>query len=220
MNAVRWSAAVAIVTLSAVACDNASRAVAPPTTASQSGPAVQGHDAASWAHGGDRIKVRILDQCDPTTFNVAVGPGDCVRDPRIPFHTVSFQDFVGQLQVHHAVLGWYNNPGNLEANPGDVIEAVDRGGEPHTFTRVAKYGGGVVPILNTLAGTPIPAPECAALAPNSSEFLSPGDTDHEAVPGRPGRYHYQCCIHPWMKTDVVVEAGDERHHTPDADDPH
>lgn len=217
MNAVRCSATLVIVALSAVGCENASHAVAPHTTARLSRHAAPGHAVASWAT--DRIKIRVLDQCDPTTFNKAIGPGTCVRNPKIPFHTVTFQDFVGQLKRHHATLGWYNTPGNLEANPGDALDALDGGGEVHTFTRVAKYGGGIIPFLNNLSGTPIEAPECAALKPKSKEFLKPGDTDHELVPTAPGRYHYQCCIHPWMKTDVVVEAGDEEHHTPDADDP-
>ena len=34
------------------------------------------------------------------------------------------------------------------------------GGETHTFTRVKRFGGGLVAPLNAAAGTPEPAPEC------------------------------------------------------------
>ncbi len=211
---VRRSAVLVGVMFGAVACEGPSRVVAPAPSTGVSRTAARESDAARWTH--DRIPLRLRDQCDPTTFNLAVGPGDCVATP-FTTRRVTFLAFLGQLEVRHNVRGWFNSPGSLEANPGDVIDAVNRGGEQHTFTRVAKYGGGIVPILNKLSGLPTPAPECLAASP--SEFLRPGQTDHEVLPQTPGRYHYMCCIHPWMRTDVVVERGDEEHHTPDADDP-
>jgi hypothetical protein len=50
------------------------------------------------------------------------------------------------------------------------LVAVNKGGETHTFTRVAEYGGGIVPFLNDLAQTPIVAPECSA----ETTFVPPG----------------------------------------------
>ena len=78
---------------------------------------------------------------------------------------------------------------------GSTLEAINRGGEVHTFTRVEFFGGGVVPILNDLAGTPIPAPECLAAPP--AEYIGPGGVDADHIDAH-GTLYYQCCIHPWI----------------------
>jgi hypothetical protein len=172
--------------------------VAPTETATATSGAT-GHEIALWKHG--KIPLQLRDQCDPTTFNEAVGPGTCSPTPTVT-HRVLFPDFVSQLMQNHNARGWFNNPGLVLAAPHSTIDAVNTGGEVHTFTLVKKYGGGIVSLLNGLAGTPDVAPECASMP--MSELLAPGQTDHEALPNTPGRYHYQCCIHPWMKTDVLI----------------
>lgn len=74
-------------------------------------------------------------------------------------------------------------------------------GEVHTFTEVDHFGGGMVPLLNTLSGNPTPAPECLALAP--TDFVPPGGT-FTVNEDDAGVEHYQCCIHPWMRTTVRI----------------
>jgi hypothetical protein len=187
------------VALAIVACEGASRMTAPPEMVTASRVGSIEHVIAEWKHGLIRLQVR--DQCDPTTFDKAVGPGSCVATPTVG-RRVLFQDFVAQVQQNHSARGWFNTLGLVQAVPHSTIDALNTGGEAHTFTRVAKYGGGFVPLINSLANTPVEAPECASLPP--SEFLGPGQTDHEVLPNTPGLYHYQCCIHPWMKTDVVI----------------
>ncbi len=34
-------------------------------------------------------------------------------------------------------------------------------------------------------------------------FVPPGGVSDPKVE-KPGVHHYQCCIHPWMRTDVIV----------------
>lgn len=138
--------------------------------------------------------ISLHDACDSATFNAAVGPGTCDRPGG-----VSFAGFLAQVTAHQSAGAWHNAPAQLSAKVGDVLVGVNRGGETHTFTKVAAFGGGIVPFLNTLAGTPAVAPECTALAP--AEFLAPGDTDHED-PLTAGTTLFQCCIHPWMRTTV------------------
>jgi hypothetical protein len=145
------------------------------------------------ASGPSRL-VSLHDACDSTTFNAAVGPGTCDRPGG-----VSFSEFVAQLTAHQSAGAWHNAPGQMSAKVGDVPVGVNRGGETHTFTKVAAFGGGVIPFLNALAGTPNIAPECAALGPD--EFLAPGGTDTEE-PLTAGTTLFQCCIHPWMRTTV------------------
>jgi len=60
------------------------------------------------------------------------------------------------------------------------------------FTEVEEFGGGFIPDLNTLSGTPVPAPECLSLEPD--DFVPPGATYTDEVEG--ATKLYQCCIHP------------------------
>jgi hypothetical protein len=140
--------------------------------------------------------VELLDQCDPETFNAAVGPGTCTSG-----HAgIKFDRFINQLITTQDAPAWRNSPNNFTAALGTQLVAINRGGEVHTFTRVAAFGGGVVPILNQILGL-TPRPECLNASPE--EFLLPGGIDEEAVT-TPGTALYQCCIHPWMKTTITV----------------
>ena len=85
---------------------------------------------------------------------------------------------------------------------GEAVQARNTGGETHTFTEVKEFGGGFVAILNDLSGNPVPAPECDPTSPEIG-FLLPGSTSDPDLE-EPGVHHYQCCIHPWMRTDVIV----------------
>lgn len=142
------------------------------------------------------MNVNILDNCDGPSFNAAVGPGTCSRTSGI-----NFAQFLNLLGKHQTVSSYRFSPAGFTVHVGQNIAAVDLGGEVHTFTRVADFGGGVVPLLNTLSGNPTPAPECLTLP--GSEFLPPGATDVESV-GAPGTAKFQCCIHPWMRAVAQV----------------
>jgi hypothetical protein len=92
-------------------------------------------------------------------------------------------------------------------NVGDTLQASNRGGERHTFTRVAAFGGGVVPILNQLSGNPVMAPECGAAVP--STLITQGTSTATQMAGSAalpvGQNLFQCCIHPWMRTAITVK---------------
>jgi plastocyanin len=85
---------------------------------------------------------------------------------------------------------------------GQTISATNYGGEVHTFTKVAVFGGGIVPELNTAAGYTVVAPECQNLTP--SDNILPGATFTTPASTATGTDHYQCCIHPWMRATVAV----------------
>jgi plastocyanin len=141
-------------------------------------------------------RITMMDACDGPTFNAAIGPGTCARD-----HGVSFSEFVAQLTAHQFAGAWHNAPSQTDARLGDSLVAYNNGGEVHTFTRVASFGGGVVPFLNDLSGTPTVAPECTA----ETQFVPPGGTDTDSL-NQTGELKFQCCIHPWMRTTVMVKA--------------
>ena len=160
------------------------------------GLAVFAAGARTVGFASDIRTVAMNDQCDPQTFNAAFGPGTCVNNGG-----VSLDTFVAQL-IHTQQAGaWRFAPDPVRLRDGQAVQALNRGGEVHTFTEVDEFGGGIIPELNALSGNLEPAPECLALG--DSDFIPPGGKSDPDVE-EPGVVHYQCCIHPWMRTDVIV----------------
>jgi plastocyanin len=183
-------AAIAVPTLLSLGCES-SRPTMPASTASARAPG----ESASLDRDANRTRaVALRDACDPATFDAATGPRSCVRKG----NGMPFQTFIAVLTHNQSVGAWKIDPDQLEAGPGTMIVATNLGGETHTFTRVAAFGGGIVPILNTLSGNPMPAPECS---PATIQFLAPG-ASVEATVANDGTELYQCCIHPWMRMEV------------------
>jgi len=160
---------------------------------------------AAGASDGSR-HVRAMDDCDPATFNVAVGPGACVGDGE-----TTFPDFKAQLLAKGSADGWAFKPNSVSTSPRRSLDVENRGGEFHTFTEVAQFGGGCVQILNALLGlTAVPecSPEVAPGVPLAfvTSGMAPGGT--LTIAGLSvGVHKFQCLIHPWMHTTVTVRAG-------------
>ena len=144
-------------------------------------------------------QVQVLDDCEPATFNAAIGPGTCVKDG-----TTTFQAFIGQLLAQGRAPAWRFAPGQLKLGAGGTLQAHNRGGEDHTFTEVANFGGGCIAVLNDLLGL-TPVPECAGFPGGAfgATLVAPGGTVTTA-PLPPGIHRYECLIHPWMQTTVTV----------------
>jgi hypothetical protein len=174
--------------------------------------------------------ITMRDACDPTTFNIAVGPGTCVAGHH---GQTLFPDFIGELQSDKNAGAWRFNPmlnateGNfrlarLDLTSGDQTTIQNVGGETHTFTRVNKFEGGFKAPLNGLSGNPDPAPECAQVLSNgmlapqpesaTNQFVEAGKTESGPMAGSPalpeGVSRWECCIHPWMRMIVVVHEKD------------
>ena len=151
------------------------------------------------------VSVKLWDYCDPASF----GPG-CSRSAVGGF--ITFEGFLAEITSERSVGAWRFSPTDLiieEGTPAITVENV--GGEAHTFTRVKKFGGGFVAVLNALSGNNTPAPECAQmvngnlapqpfgprnlLVPAGATLAAAGFEGDEAV-------NIQCCIHPWMRTTV------------------
>jgi len=142
--------------------------------------------------------VSIMDQCDPETFNAAVGPGTCVGNAG----GVPIDVFLAEVGKTQQAGPWHFAPGVVHMRDGEALQARNNGGETHTFTEVQQFGGGLVDLLNQLSGNPVPAPECNVRNPEI-QFVPPGRVTAPDLE-EPGVHHYQCCIHPWMRTDIVV----------------
>lgn len=153
-------------------------------------------------------RIALVDNCDPTTFDAAIGPGTCAPTPQD--HNTTFAQFAGLLfsplvatVVGHP--GWNFAPGYVAVHPGQTVRITNVGGEAHTFTEVSDFGGGFVPLLNGAGGPAgtvplVPAAGCTA----APIVVAPGQTVR--VSGlSAGTHKFQCCIHPWMRAVVNVQ---------------
>src|SRR5580700_4600821 len=105
-------------------------------------------------------QVVALDECDPTTFNAAIGPDFCKNvSLAVLGYATTIQDLFAQAAAGTPNPNWDFEPDTLHISKGTVVSVVDQGGEPHTFTEVKQYGGGFIAGLNS---GQTPAPECAA----------------------------------------------------------
>ena len=145
----------------------------------------------------DEYNVELLDNCDPTSG--WGGPGCLQKKGENDDVTPADFDALLVSPLSVSVVGhpsWRNDPSYLSILKGESVRVRNRGGRPHTFTKVANFGGGVVPPLNVGLGM---APECAALT-----NIAPGEK--AKVTGlAPGLHKFQCCFHPWMRAAIKVK---------------
>ena len=144
-------------------------------------------------------QVQALDDCDPASFNAALeNPNACVKSGG-----TTFDEFIGQLVTMGRAPAWRFAPAQMKLATGGSIDAYNRGGEFHTFTEVANFGGGCVDVLNQILGLTA-VPECAnAGVLFATTGIAPGG-ELEGAPLPSGTHRFECLIHPWMRTTVVV----------------
>jgi hypothetical protein len=146
---------------------------------------------------GDK-KFRMYDDCDPATF--AEVPGGCIGNGK-----TTLDELIEELVEKQDAHKWRNQPEQAHLNVGRPTLIENRGGEVHTFTKVAEFGGGFVPQLNGILGLD-PVPECV---PQLVDFIPAGAVVEGPVAGSAdlpvGINRFQCCIHPWMRTVIEVD---------------
>lgn len=171
--------------------------------------------ATASASSGRTREIRVFDSCHPASFDAAIAPGTCAPVADDP---VTFGEFAAKLNpVDFGHEDWFFDREEVGVRPGERMHIVNRGGEFHTFSRVAVLGGGCVPELNEPLGL-TPAAECAdpnvftpptaTTPPNfgaSANGVPPVASIDVTAPTATGRYHYICLIHPWMRTEVNVK---------------
>jgi hypothetical protein len=154
--------------------------------------------AVTVASGASQSRtIQVLDDCDPASFNAVIGPGTCVKDGG-----VTFSEFIEQLATQGTAPAWRFSPGWLKLSPDDRLVAHNRGGEFHTLTEVAAFGGGCVPELNEILGL-TPVPECAIPGIFGTTGIAPAATLETGALAS-GTHRFMCLIHPWMRTTATV----------------
>lgn len=154
--------------------------------------------AATPADDGDsRRHIAIRDDCDSRdpAWNLV---GGCTKRG-----DVSFAEFNGELDspLAAAVIGhqsWRHDPSYLKIRAGTTVRVRNEGGRPHTFTKVAAFGGGKVPNPALNEGL-VMAPEC----PGSVDIPPGGRMNVSGL--APGNHRFMCCIHPWQRALIKVQ---------------
>jgi plastocyanin len=152
-------------------------------------------------------EIRVEDRCEPESFNAALDdPNACVGAG-----TTTFEEFLEDLNPDD--FGddhWRFQASGSSIRRGESIKVVNTGGEFHTFTEVAAYGGGCVEDLNIPLGL-TPVPECDELAFPGGPPQAFIDSGVDPLGGAikvegltRGTHKFICLIHPWMRTNVVV----------------
>jgi plastocyanin len=150
-------------------------------------------------------QVVALDECDPDSFNAALGPDFCrnVALGALGFAT-RLQDLFAKAAAGTPDPGWDFEPDTLHISKGTTLVVSDQGGEPHTFTEVKKFGGGFIDALNHGEET---VPECSGGFSNvevaKTRIIQGSQTNVTGL--SKGEHHFQCCIHPWMRMTVDVK---------------
>ena len=161
------------------------------------------------------VQIVALDECDPTTFNAdpkakenpGLGPDFCKNITLGAFTTL--QKLFDDAGKGTPDPSWDFEPDTLRIKQGTPIVVANEGGEPHTFTEVKHFGGGFIDGLNNGETT---VSECSEGFKNvavartrilqGSQFLVGNLAD--------GDHYFQCCIHPWMRVKVEVQAHETR----------
>jgi plastocyanin len=147
-------------------------------------------------------QVVALDECDPATFNAAIGPDFC-KNVALGAAT-TFSDLFKKAAAGKPDPNWDFEPDTVNMKKGTILDVVDQGGEPHTFTEVSKFGGGFIGPLN---GGEDVVPECAGgfsnVAVARTRILQGSTSQINGL--SKGEHLFQCCIHPWMRTKVEVK---------------
>jgi hypothetical protein len=184
-------------------------AVLAATTASLGLAATAG--AASGSGGGGGAVIEAQDACDPATF----GPDGCARTDSSG-RTVTFDEAIDALIEKGAHNAWRFKSDDVAVKAGEPVTVrMGRGGEFHTFTKVAAFGPGCIeeinglifrsPAVNDLCNDIVDPP--GAPRPFLEDAVGPG-IPALTVPGAKltrGTNLFQCMIHPWMHAKVTVE---------------
>lgn len=199
-----YTALLALAFVDACTNDSPSKElVAPDATVVASSSGASSSDQDSDRPGGRRF-IAMRDDCDPRDVAGWAGTGGCA----LRRGNVTFAEFAKELAspLSLAVVGhqaWRNEPSYLIVETGKTIRVKNEGGRAHTFTKVVNFGGGKVPPPGPAPGLNMgltTAPECPGsvnIAPGESvriSNLSAGDN------------RFQCCIHPWMRALITVQA--------------
>ena len=81
------------------------------------GAAQAGSGSGSRSGGGGSETIEIQDDCDPATFNAAVGPDTCVGDG-----DTEFEELIDELIDEGDAGEWRNHPDDTHVDKGERVK--------------------------------------------------------------------------------------------------
>jgi plastocyanin len=144
-----------------------------------------------------------LDECNPATFNAALGPDFCKNVTLGAFTTLT--DLFAKAAAGNPDPGWDFEPDVVKIEEGTTVSVIDQGGEPHTFTEVATFGGGFIPGLNAPGEQVVPECEGGFSKVKVAKTRMLQGSNLQLLDLSKGPHHFQCCIHPWTRMNVEVK---------------
>ena len=167
------------------------------------------------ASSGNGAVIEAQDACDPASFNGAGIGCDRVDGSG---KRVTLDELFARVVKDKSHGAWRFASDHVDVAAGQpVYVRLGRGGEFHTFTKVANFGRGCIGELNEpIFGSKDPAPACAPIdtpggpvpAPFVLDGIPTNGVDVLQVPAERltrGTNLFQCMIHPWMHATVTVE---------------
>lgn len=150
-------------------------------------------------------QIVALDECDPLTFNAALGNDFCKNVALAPLgFATKLPDLFAKAAAGTPDPNWDFEPDTLKIDEDGTLVVSNQGGEPHTFTEVKNFGGGFIDGLNDGEQA---APECVGgfsnLAVAKTRIIQGSQTRVTGM--SKGVHRFQCCIHPWMRVSVEVK---------------
>jgi hypothetical protein len=155
------------------------------------------HDAGSDGGTSGQRYIAMLDDCDPRDPGWNPTGGCLLRRGNVTFAEFNAENYSPLALSVVGHQAWRNEPSYLVVETDKSVRVRNEGGRVHTFTKVARFGGGRVP---PLSGGLTPAPECA-----TARDVAPGESIRVSNLG-PDNNRFQCCIHPWMRAIIKVKA--------------
>jgi plastocyanin len=168
--------------------------------------AVMSGTSSAGPNGG--AQVRMLDKCDPVTFNVdppnGPGVGTCTSNSG---GGVPFLALLASVAATGGHPEWKFKDAVVSLQAGKSLLVQNRGGEAHSFTEVKSFGTGAVPPLNNPtfqgAAQAVPLDTTLTVVRGGFPVIPPGGST--TITGLTvGQHMFQCLIHPWMRTVVTV----------------
>ena len=92
---------------------------------------------------GANASIQLRDNCDPASFNAALGAGTCLHSSSATATTLTA--FNAELNATHAVAAWNISPALLTVDEGDKVAVINTGGETHPSPRWMTSAAGWCP---------------------------------------------------------------------------
>jgi hypothetical protein len=147
-------------------------------------------------------QVVALDECDRATFDASTGAGPSFCKDLAPGASTTLSDLFAKAAAGTPGPNGELELDNLTIKQGQIVSVADQGDEPHTFTEVKQFGGGVHPHTDDPVKASCTNPASPPVTVARTRILQGSQLDVICL--SKGNHLFQCCIDPCMRIEVDV----------------